>query len=335
MKRSSKILAAGAVLAIAPAVGMPPAEFAAECGRRATVAEAASERAVAGDSAGWVFLTSELRHLAAGEFWNTPSATSDPLAAITAYHKALGDLGVQLVLVPVPAKASIYPDKLETDAGPGDAFPLAPLYEKLRAEGVSVVDLDAAFRRMREREKVFCEQDSHWAPVACRVAAEEICAHPAVKQLFNPGMPVPRSGTDITITGDLAEALPSAVSGREILAVYPAAAQPVPPADDSPVLLLGDSHTVVFSTAAGTIRHHATGAGLRDHLQARLGFPLGVHTNASSGADAARALVARKANDNPSFWKGRKLVIWCFAAREFTRGPWRKIPADPRRETPQ
>jgi alginate O-acetyltransferase complex protein AlgJ len=231
--------------------------------------------------------------------------------------------------VPVPAKASVYPDKLIADAAAGDVFSLDPFYEKLRQEGVIVVDLRPLFFRLREREKVYCEQDSHWTPAACRAAAEAICALPVVSQLFSAATPEPRPGTELTISGDLAEVLPAAVSGREVITVYPAAAQPVPAADDSPVLLIGDSHTVVFSAAAGTIRHHATGAGVRDHIQARLGFPLAVFTNASSGADAARALVARKAKDNPAFWKGRKLVIWCFAERELTKGPWRRIPAQP------
>jgi alginate O-acetyltransferase complex protein AlgJ len=114
---------------------------------------------------------------------------------------------------------------------------------------------------------------------------------------------------------------------------FPAAMPPVPPDDNSPVILLGDSHTIVFSEAGGTIKNHTTGSGLRDHLQVRLGTPLAVIATAASGADGARGLLARKAasTPTPNFWNNRKLVVWCFSAREFTQGRWRAIPAQPGR----
>ena len=68
---------------------------------------------------------------------------------------------------------------------------------------------------------------------------------------------------------------------------FPAAMPPVPPDDNSPVILLGDSHTIVFSEAGGTIKNHTTGSGLRDHLQVRLGTPLAVIATAASGLVAA------------------------------------------------
>jgi alginate O-acetyltransferase complex protein AlgJ len=208
---------------------------------------------------------------------------------------------------------------------------MAPFFEKLRAAGVTVVDLEPVFQKARVQDKVYCEQDSHWSPLACRLAADEICKLPIAQKLFAVRNLVPRAGDEIAVSGDLADALPGAVSGKEQITVFKAAAQPQPAGDESSVLLIGDSHTVVFSEPAGTIRHHSIGAGLRDHLQASLGTSLAVATNASSGADAARALVARKAQSNPSFWEGKKLLIWCFAAREFTQGRWREIPAKPGR----
>jgi alginate O-acetyltransferase complex protein AlgJ len=303
--------------------------FARLCAVRAAQADEKKQRAVAGDAPGWLFLTTELKHLGAGEFWNTnPVApSSDPVAVITAYHQALASLGVRLVVVPVPARAGIYPDKLAADVSPREAFPLAPLFKKLKEAGVCALDLEPIFREARETQKVCCEQDSHWTPWACRLAADAICALPEVREKLPVEEQPPRAGQEISITGDLVDALPGVVSGRETLTVFKAASELVRPDDASSVILLGDSHTAVFSEAGGTIRNHTTGAGLRDHLQARFGFPLAVVTNAGSGVDSARALLARKAAANPDFWSGRKLVIWCFSAREFTQGRWRKVPA--------
>ncbi len=315
----------------APVVWADPEAFARLAGERAADAAASNRRAVAGDARGWLFLSAELQHIAAGEFWNSPEPPpdGDPAAAIIAYHEALKALGVTLVVVPVPAKAAVYPDKLSAEHEPDAAFASSPFFEKLAAAGVTAVDLEPVFRRERAEQKVFCEQDSHWTPWACRLTAELITALPDVQALFPPAEIVPRAGDEIRITGDLIDAAGGQPLDKETVTVFKAAPQPVPADDGSAVILVGDSHTVVYSEAGGTIRNHTTGAGLRDHLQARLGLPLAVITTAASGGDGARGLLARKAAAAPDFWNGRKLVIWCFSAREFTQGRWREIPAQP------
>ncbi|MGI8604950.1 MAG: alginate O-acetyltransferase AlgX-related protein [Verrucomicrobiales bacterium] len=318
------------LFAASPVLRATPADFAADCARRAAAADAARQRVVPGDAPGWLFTTSDLKHLGLGEFWEKRLSNGDPVDVISSYQKSLQSLGIEMVVVPVPPKASIYPDKLNAGmSAEGGVFATEPFFEKLRTVGVTVVDLEPIFRSARARDKVYCEQDSHWSPLACRLAAESISALPSVRKLFAVQEPALRAGEEITITGDLVDAMPKAVSGKETLSVFKAAAQPLPPDDESPVLLIGDSHTVVFSEAAGTIRHHTTGAGLRDHLQVRLGTAMAVATNASSGGDGARALVARKTQSNPDFWKGKKLVVWCFATRELTQGRWREIPPQP------
>ena len=68
---------------------------------------------------------------------------------------------------------------------------------------------------------------------------------------------------------------------------------------------------------------HAEGSGLPDLLAAKLGFPLDVVAVMGSGATPARRSLARR-KDNLA---GKKLVIWCFSARDFTEAPsWEKVP---------
>lgn len=306
-------------------------EFTAWCAQHAVEPSAKSDRVIAGAVPGWLFLRTELKHLATGAFWEDTAAlpNGDPLATIVAYHRALKELGVTLVVVPVPAKAALYPDKLVAGVEPDACPAVAPWFEKLAAAGVLAVDLVPLLRNQREIQKVYCEQDAHWTPWACRVAADAVSRLPEVRELFTIQDVAPRAGSEMSISGDLADELPSAISGKEKLVIVPAASTPVPPDPASPVILMGDSHTAVFSEKAGTIKIHTTGAGFRDHLQARFGFPLAVFTNAASGADGARGLLARAAAANPAFWNNRKLVIWCFSAREFTQGRWREVPPKP------
>jgi alginate O-acetyltransferase complex protein AlgJ len=49
-----------------------------------------------------------------------------------------------------------------------------------------------------------------------------------------------------------------------------------------------------------------------------------------SGATPARTTLMRRVRSNPNYLKGKKLVIWCFSAREFTESSgWQKVPVVP------
>ena len=70
---------------------------------------------------GWLFFVPELRNLTVGQFWGEASAKvsraskpeyADPLPAILDFKEQLDKAGIELLFVPVPAKASIYPEML-------------------------------------------------------------------------------------------------------------------------------------------------------------------------------------------------------------------------------
>jgi len=131
---------------------------------------------------------------------------------------------------------------------------------------------------------------------------------------------------DVEIRGDLARMLggapaPEKVSLRFVQRAEDASGAAVAPDRASPVLLLGDSHTLVFH-AGGDM--HATGAGLPDQLARELGFAVDLVGVRGSGATPARINLARR----PDALAGKRLVVWCFGARELTEAPqgWAKVP---------
>ena len=74
----------------------------------------------------------------------------------------------------------------------------------------------------------------------------------------------------------------------------------------------------------------ARDAGLPDQLALELGFPVDLAAVRGSGATPARVNLLRRAQRDPNYWKTKKLVIWCFAAREFTQSDgWKKVPLTP------
>ena len=89
---------------------------------------------------------------------------------------------------------------------------------------------------------------------------------------------------------------------------------------DSPVLLIGDSYTLVFHDPALFTK----GAGLPDHLALHLGIPVDLVAVMGSAATATRIDLYRRKDE----LKGKKLVIWVSSMREFTESVsgWRLVP---------
>ena len=302
----------------------------------AALAQAAEEQGsiVVEGTEGWLFFAPELRHLAVEKFWGEAAADvskarrpewADPLPAILDFHKQLLELGVELVLVPVPPKAIVYPDQLPSAAEPSPRLDIhhQAFYEILREKGIKVLDLTPLFISNREHPKgyMYCQQDTHWSGSATVLAAEEIANSVRTKLEDVPKITFQSEWKTVEITGDLWTALNDPSRAKEKLPLRFVGSEPDP---SSPVILLGDSHTLVFH-AGGDM--HAEGAGLADQLALELGFTVDLVGVRGSGATAARINLLRRAQATPEYWTNKKMVIWVFAAREFTESDgWRQVP---------
>lgn len=296
--------------------------FPAQC---AALAEKSDDFALKGAESPWLFLTAELAHLGKDEFWKSPVPAANSMLS---FQKQLAEKGVQILVVPVPAKAAIYPEKLM--AGTSDVRPLAPFLAQLTEAGLKTVDLDAAFRTAKPQSKdpLYCATDAHWSPAGIAMAADAITSairsDPALAPLLKGKGPADTTG-QLKIKGDLTAAASLKTTPAESLPLtWPlGTAGKGSKADPAaPILLLGDSHTMVF-TDGEDLGMHCEGAGLREHLEARFGVSLAQISNQNSGGDGARRLLRQRELSNPDYWKDRKLVIWVFSEREFTAGKWR------------
>ena len=315
----------------------------------AKAAAGAKSFSVPGASKGWFFLNSELRQSGLGKFWEQPWADvvsnpgkEDPIPYMVEFKDALAEKGVELLVVPIPMKASIYPDHFDGGFGPGDPYALRPLYEKMRAEGLDVLDLEPILAALRATGKLYCEQDAHYSPRACEIIAaslgKKIKAKAWVGSLAADTI-VRSEPTEIKITGDLVvgtdfanntsdEALKVLFAGHAGSGSKPKPAKPDPA---SPILLFGDSHTLVFQEGAST-GMHCQGAGLLDQLQFELQSRIDHYGQKGSGTVQARKALYGKVRSTPGFWEGKKLVIWVFSSREFTQSSDKllSIPIEPK-----
>jgi len=288
----------------------------------------------------WLFLVAEMRFLSHETFWGPAAAkvshspkpdAADPLPAIVDFQKQLKARGIELLLVPVPPKAAIYPEKLVADTPLGDPGALEPLqhfYAELAASGVDVLDLSAVFARERAgADALFCKTDSHWSGTGCVLAAKAISDRVrATLNLAPSSNPYATQSAEVEITGDLGALLPASAKkpAKETLRLRQVtlAGKALEPDPKSPVLLMGDSHTLVFHDFAGEK------AGLLDQLALELGTTPDLIGTRGSGATAVRVSLYRKSIRDPDYLTGKKIVIWCFTAREFTESEqgWGKIP---------
>ena len=197
--------------------------FLRDIAKQAEAAEKQDQTAIAGRE-GWMYFVSELRALSVGPFWGEHAAkvsrsskpeNADPLPAILDFHRRLKGAGIELLLVPVPAKAAIYPEGISSAAKAASELPrLDPaerdFYRLLQREGVGVIDLAPVFLKERERSKpLFCKTDTHWSgsgiDLAARAIADKVRDRDWMKSANR--QELASEHRDVEIIGDLARML--------------------------------------------------------------------------------------------------------------------------------
>lgn len=288
---------------------------------------------------GWLFLSSELSFLRAPVFWGAAAKGisrsqnpdhADPMVAIEDFHKQLSAFGIQLLLMPVPAKARIYSEELN----PQDKSSLAPdpfdsFFQELDSKHISYLDLRPVLSpSANPSQATYCKTDSHWSGTGCVLAAQAVAKQLNHSQgtLFkkNSSQPFVEKWDQIEASGDLSVLAPDLKAPKETVAIRRiwqgnAAVQPDP---QSPLLLIGDSHTLVYRDFM------AEQSGLLDQLAKETSVVPDLIGTRGSGANAVRVSLLRRSIKDPKYLTSKKIVIWCFAAREFTDSDqgWQTIP---------
>lgn len=319
-------------------------QYQAAMSQAVTAAEKEKCNVVVG-KAGWLYFVPELRTLSVGPFWGesaktvaraTNPAEADPLPAILDFKAQCDKAGVELLLMPVPAKATIYPDFFSDTIPLLEGVPVRDdiyqqqFYKLLAEKNVSVFDVTADFLLARKAgDQLYCQQDTHWNGRGCEVAAAAI--YQAVKDRpWLQGKTHTKyqlKETSVKINGDLNEMLPEDKRlAQETIPLHQVEEktadgwQPVANDRNSPVLVMGDSHTLIFQSGGDM---YATGAGFAAQLANEFGFAVDVIGVRGSGATSARINLLRR-NDKMA---GKKLLIWCLTVREFTEATmWKNVP---------
>ena len=303
---------------------------------------AGSEKAYVGRD-GWLFYRPDVDALALAR---APGA-DHPAGGLVAWAADLAGRGVRLVFLPLPGKAAIHPEQLAS-AGNSFAAPLVPRgLENFSADVAAAWEMVAAARGLEaDRGPLvldpapllwsrkpggaqFLRTDSHWTPEAMTAVARETSA--AVAALLGRALPKVAGlpSAEIRGTGDTAAMmeLPASSplrSGQNVI-ISPVKRpdgtdwQPDP---SSPVLVVGDSYTNIYSTAD---LGWGSSAGFAEQLSHRLGFAVDRLSRNDAGARAAREMVTAEAARDAAWLAGKKVVVWPLAMREVANGDWSPV----------
>jgi hypothetical protein len=141
---------------------------------------------------GWLFFRPDVRYDIeadgpdaggiAGAWVDPPEGTRQDsvVRAIVRFRNQLKGRGIELLVLPVPGKPSVYPEMLGGTAwGKGKDFrsPTLSLIGKLRREGIEVVDLFTVFHEIRKEvpaADLYLARDTHWTPEGAKLAAKAV-----------------------------------------------------------------------------------------------------------------------------------------------------------------
>ncbi len=303
---------------------------------------------------GWLLLTPELKFASSTQFWgiaalalkpDVPIDRADPVSAIAAFQKELARHGIELLFALAPDRAVVVPEAvLGKDALPvrGSTPRLQPLevefYAALRAQGVAVLDLTPVFLAHRnwEHAPLYVPSDPHWTGAGVVLGAQEMAAwvrrqpwaREAPTQRFQATWKsVEHFGPlykDLFERDGLEKRAPDTVQCRSIRGVDGAGAATEVAIRNpaSPVILIGDSHTVWWN--------HDDGA-LYQQLAFELGFPVDTLNTNGGGTNESRLNLVRYVRTNPGYLTGKKAVIWCFSSRDLlgNKDGWIRTPLEP------
>ena len=238
-----------------------------------------------------------------------------------------------MLLVLIPTKAEVYPEKLSELAPPLAVPHVAPYCRKLLGEladaGVETVDLLPAFieQRNAESELLYMPQDTHWTHqglrLAARLIAERVRRYPWYADLADRQVQYGVKRVTCTRRGDICDMLTDAEKVRYRPLKLEAQQVVAPDASlyvddpDSPIVMLGDSFTGVFHFE--DCKH----AGLSAHVAKELSLPIDLIMAQGSGP-RIRGRLARRGHDAI---EAKKLVIWTVVTRDLYDywAPWKLI----------
>lgn len=275
------------------------------------------------------------RRAAAGNEWLDP-IHPDPVPAILAFRDQLAQRGIRLVLVPVPVKPTLHPEKFarhyEGHEQPLHNASYGAFMQRMEDEGMVVFDTAPFLARSTPAEKParYLRTDTHWLPQSMERVAEGLADVVRVVGRLDIGeTEYGERAVEMASHGDIARMLrlpegqrlfpPETVTVREVLDENGAPWRADVTAE---VLLLGDSFSNIYADEG---MGWGRAAGLAERMSYYLRQPVDTIIRNDAGAVATRRILGQQLRGGTDRLVGKKVVVWQFAARELAVGNWSPV----------
>lgn len=263
---------------------------------------------------------------------------ADPRTVILNFRAQLRERGIELMLMPIPDKAAIYPDKLlpnyDLTLGPPKNASFEAFKADMKAKGIPLYDPTDLLWETRQKtaEPLYLATDTHWTPKGIEVCSKGLAKR--LREIYQGLPPIPAPGyrtseSQIDAPGDLVRlmGLPDdqkiyQLGKLPVRVVHKPQGGLYLPDINSDVLLLGDSYAGSYEPGGG---------GLAAELTYELQHPVDSVTKSNGGSWGARFLLkdkmlGAKGQKKADHLRGKKLLIWEFASRDLSSGDW--IPSE-------
>ncbi len=297
--------------------------------------QALGEKALAGHD-GWYFYTPGVRYLVEPYFRDLPKPPkTDPVLTLVDLQRQLKAHGVDLLVIPIPGKGTIYPDHLVSGLAATALVNTntTRFINELRKKKIRVLNLAQVFRQARQAHPkipLYMPSDTHWAGDGVKLAAATIAAKLRKMgwyQSWKTRRHYTRKRVVVKRPGDILKMtkIPyqETLFPKQKVSTYQVktkAGELYEDAEDNspaPILLLGDSFSRVFET------DEPESAGLVANLAYELPVPVASIVNDGGASTLVRQALAR---DMESL-AGKKLLIYTFVERDIRFGMkgWERI----------
>jgi len=291
---------------------------------------------------GWLFFRPDVDSVTGPPFLHpavlrqralTNKVQPDPIKAILDFRDQLAKRGIDLVVLPIPAKPTIDGEMLSAQIPQGHPLENPSFTEfklRLQERGIQLFDPTVVLLKQKQLgggAPLYLQADTHWRPDTMELIAQAFASELHLQPLAHPP-DFHFTVRDVATGGDIT-ALLNLPPSQNIFPAQHVRIRQVNlgnnawrPSSDADLLLLGDSFSNIFSLQS---MGWGESAGFAEHLSVALGRPIDCILRNGDGAFATRELLSRELARGHDRLAGKKLVVWEFSARELALGDWKII----------
>ena len=281
---------------------------------------------------GWLFYRADIESLIDVDSKQTVNAA---LSTIIDFNRQLEGRDITLIVVPIPVKPTIHPEKFSSRYRNLKIPIHNPFYaafiEALAAEGVLVYDPSSLLFETAEQEAQYLKTDTHWKPAAMERVAKSLAAFMTeqVELPADQSFLYTKTAEETTNIGDIAKMLKLPEDQQLFMQERVIRHVVKTPSGDlwqstqeSDILFLGDSFSNIYSLAG---MEWGDSAGFVEHLSAELARPIDKIVINAGGADATRQALVQEFNRGQDRLVDKRVLIYQFATRELFSGDWKLL----------